>query len=367
MNNRNKKTYMMHLARIVYILMVTIVLISCSHTNKNGSVVGKVKEYDLRSFAQKELFIANGRMAMTDSFLVVVSHQQNNICTLYDVYNRMEEVCVYGNKGGGPTEFIQPLLTYSYGNTFGLNEVNKQELIIMEVDKTSEKKITLHEKKRLKALYKVQKDKWIPSNYYFVKLNDEYFVSLIGTEDGRFFTLSDSTLSAIENFGESPIEEELSAIAARNRLNGRIVAYNGKMAFAATKLPYLALYDMCNEKMVKKWSLYYAETNYGVKNGDLLFDREKAIGPLLDLKMDSKYIYLLYMDQLLSEYDYFDSEKSCSNKIVVFDHSGNKVACLKLDCRIQEMAVFSKELKLYGIAQKPDIFLVEFNLPKELY
>lgn len=95
MNNRNKKTYMMHLARIVYILMVTIVLISCSHTNKNGSVVGKVKEYDLRSFAQKELFIANGRMAMIDSFLVVVSHQQNNICTLYDVYNRMEEVCVW--------------------------------------------------------------------------------------------------------------------------------------------------------------------------------------------------------------------------------------------------------------------------------
>lgn len=358
---------MIRLAEIMYILMVTIVLISCSHTNKKENAVDTVKQYDLSSSAGKELFIANGRMEMTDSFLVVVSHQQNNICTLYDVYNGMEEVCTYGNRGGGPTEFVQPLLTYSYDNTFGLNEVNKQELIIMEVDKTNENNIMLHEKKRLKALHKVQKDKWIPSDYYYVKLNDKYFVSLIGTEDGRFFTLSDSTLSAIENFGESPIEEELSAIAARNRLNGKIVAYKGKMAFATTKLPYLAFYDMCNEKMVKKWSLYYAKTNYGVKNGDLLFDKEKAIGPLLDLKMDSKYIYVLYMDQLLSEYDYFDSEKSCSNKIMVFDHSGNKVACLKLDCRIQEMAVFSKGLKLYGIAQRPDIFLVEFSLPEELY
>lgn len=119
--------------------------------------------------------------------------------------------------------------------------------------------------------------------------------------------------------------------------------------------------------MVKKWSFYYAATHYAIKNEDLLFDKEKAIGPLLDLKMDSKYIYVLYLDQLLSEYDYFNSKKSYSNKIVIFDYDGNKVTCFHLDCRIQEMAVFSKGLKLYGIAQQPDISLVEFNLPKELY
>lgn len=356
-----------HLTKIAYLLMVIPVFISCSPIQKREDTTNVVKEYNLSSSARKELFMANGRMALVDSFLVVVSHQQNNICTLYDIYNEMDEVCTYGNTGGGPTEFVQPLLTYSYGNTFGLNEVNKQELIIMEVDKTSDKDIMLHEKQRLKASYQVQKEKWNPSDYYFVKLNDSCFVSLIGTEEGRFFTLSDNALSVIEHFGESPIEEELPAMAARNRLNGRIVAFEGKMAFATTKLPYLAFYAICNKRMVKKWSLYYAKTRYGVRNGDLLFDKEIAIGPLLDIKMDSKYIYVLYMDQLLSEYDYFDSEKSCSNKILVFDYSGEKVACLTLDCRIQEMAVFSKGRRLYGIAQNPDISLVEFALPDELY
>ena len=43
---------------------------------------------------------------------------------------------------------------------------------------------------------------------------------------------------------------------------------------------------------------------YGVKNGDLLYDREKSSGMVLDLDVDKHYVYLLYLDQLLSEYDF---------------------------------------------------------------
>ena len=73
------------------------------------------------------------------------------------------------------------------------------------------------------------------------------------------------------------------------------------------------------------------------------------------------------MKQLLSEYDYYNSEKSCSDKVLVFDHAGSMVACLNLNCRIQEMAVWGKGLKLFGISQDPDISLVTFDLPKNLY
>ena len=73
------------------------------------------------------------------------------------------------------------------------------------------------------------------------------------------------------------------------------------------------------------------------------------------------------MHQLLSEYDYFDSQKSCSDKVLVFDYAGSLVANLNLDCRIQEMAVWAKGSKLFGISQDPDISLVTFDLPKMLY
>lgn len=357
----------MRINYILYILAVVIVFAGCNHVNRKEGLEDIGKEYTLKSNAQKELFMASGRMAMADSLLVIVSLHADDICKLYTVYDKIEEVCTYGKKGNGPNEFIQPLLTYAYGNMFGLNEVNKQELVIMNINKGDNGEVVINEKERLKSPYKREKGKWNPANYYFVRLDSLHYVSLVGVENGHFFTLSDSTLSPINHFGDSPIEESLSPLSARNRLNGKIVAHNGKMVFATTHLPYLASYSIYDGKMEKEWSLFYAQTGYGVRNGDLLFDKEKAIGPLLDIKIDSRYIYVLHMNQLLSDYDYFNAEKSSSDKVLVFDYNGNKVATLNLDCRIQEMAIASKCFKLFGITQQPDLSLVEFSLPKELY
>lgn len=83
--------------------------------------------------------------------------------------------------------------------------------------------------------------------------------------------------------------------------------------------------------------------------------------------MDAHYIYVLYMDQLYSEYDAYNAEKSCSNKILAFNYDGELAATLHLDCRINAMAVCREKHKLYGIAQQPDMSLVTFDLPEELY
>lgn len=343
-----------------------ILFSSCNNVSKRDGIKDISKNYNLSFSNKKELLLSCPKLAMSDSLLVIVSSGQHEICTVYDICNKMDEVCKYGYIGNGPGEFIQPLLTYAYGNTFGLNEVNKQELAIMGIKK-EEGKVVVYEKERLKTQHKRQRGEWIPSDYYFVKLDEKHYVSLTGTENGKFFTLSDSAMVPIMKFGESPVEYKLAAINSRNILSGKIVACHGKMVFATTKLPYLSFYEMSDGNMVKKWSLYYAETAYGERNGDLLFDKDKATGPALDIKMDEKYIYVLYMHQLLSEYDYFDSQKSCSDKVLVFDYTGSLVTNLNLDCRIQEMAVWAKGLKLFGISQDPDISLVTFDLPKMLY
>lgn len=169
------------------------------------------------------------------------------------------------------------MLTYGPGNTFGLNEVNSQQLAVIEIG-GSKSGPSFRETKRLKAtLYQRKKGELILFDYYFVKLDSSHFVSLLGVKDSSFFTLSDSALSPICRFGESPIEEELPTLVSRNRLNGRIAAYNGTMAYATISLPYLACYERRNDKMEKKCSLYYAEAGYGVRNGDLLFDKDKSV------------------------------------------------------------------------------------------
>lgn len=347
-------------------LLVLTLLISCTSTEKENASVTFKNNFTLKHNAYNtELLISRGRIVVIDTFLIVVSSQQESFCKVYSIPSNMKEVYSLGRKGSGPGEFLQPLLTYSYNNTFGLNEVNKQELAIMQLNNTNGN-LSINEQARLKAPYKMKKGELVPPDYFFTKLNETHYVSALIAEDGRFFSLLDSTLSHINQFGESPIPEKLSLISTRNRLQGRIAANEGTMVFATSDLPYLVSYKLMNNEMQKQWSLYYAQAHYGVRNEDLLFDKEKSFGMVIDLKMDVQYIYLLYLDILQSEFDFSKTEKSLANKILVFNHQGDPVAKFDLSCRISNMALLRNQAKLFGLAQLPEPTIVEFDLPKKL-
>lgn len=342
-----------------------LIYISCNSENKKNTGAIFKNEYILKHKAyDTEILISYGKITVIDTFLIVVSNQHDHFCKIYSISNDMKEVYSYGHIGNGPHEFIQPMLTYSYNNTFGLNELNKQELAIMCLE-TENGNISLKEKVRLKAPYKMKKGELNPPDFYFSRLDDTHYVSLLCGGNDSFFSLLDSTLTHIDRFGESPIHEELPVFASRSRLKGDLAAYNGTMVFATSNLPYLASYRLNKDKMQKQWSIFYDQTYYETRNGDLLFSKEKTFGQMLDLKMDNKYIYVLYLDQLLSEYDYNQTEKSCANKILIFDYQGNPITKLHLSCRIKKMAISSDRTKLFGLAQLPDPTLVEFKLPKE--
>ena len=339
---------------------------SCSTGSKNEINLKFDKTYTLKHKVHNtELLISFGRMAVIDSFLIITSSQSNSFCKVYSIPNGMKELYGYGHIGNGPNEFLQPRLTYSYKNTFGLTEVNKQELTILRLDNPNNN-ISIIEESRLKAPYKPKKGELTPGDRYFIKLDDTHYASLLLGGKNQFFSLLDSTLTHITRFGESPIPEKLSILSSMNRLNGKIVACNGMMAFATSRLPYLACYQLQANKMYKQWSFFYDETYYQVRNDDLLYSKEKSFGKMCDLAMDSQYIYVLYLDQLLSEYVYGDPEKSFANKVLVFDHKGNPVAELNLGCRIIQMTLSSDKTKIYGLAQLPEPQIVEFDMPKEL-
>lgn len=335
-------------------LLLLVLLASCTSTDKKDVGVTFKKSYNLEHKAyDTELLISRGRIAVINNFLIVISSEQESFGKVYSIPNNMKEVYSFGRKGNGPGEFIQPILTYSYDNTFGLNEVNKQELAIMQLTNNNGN-ISIVEQTRLKAPYNLKKGEIVPPDRHFTKLNETHYVSIVLADDGRFFSLLDSTLSHINQFGESPIAEKLPELTYMNRLQGKIAANDGSMVFATSNLPYLASYKLKNNEMQKQWGFYYDQAYYGVRNGDLLFDKEKSFGQILDLKMDSRYIYVLYLDQLLSEYDHYDTEKSLANKILVFDYEGNTVAKLHLSCRISNMALYGNQTKLFGLAQLPE-------------
>ena len=351
----------MILKRIIYLLVCINFLCACSFNQESNSVKNKI--YNLKHKGHCEIYLAQPQLAVTDSFIIIVSPKQSEgICQLYSIENNMEMVCTYGRIGNGPNDFLQPMLTYTTGNTFGLNDLNLSTLAIIRIEQ-NENSISIKEEKKMKAPYKPMKKEFVPRDICYLKLGKGHYVSSLFAGDGCFFTLSDSLLQPIMRFGESPIKEELSSVVSRSRLRGKTAVYDNTFFYATSDLPYIASYTLQKDSMIKAWSRFYRKPYYAISNGDLKYNKEYSTGPLLDMKVDSNYIYLLYMDQLLSEYDYNTTDKSCSNKIYVFNHKGDDVAILNLDCRLSQIAIDSKRKKIYGIAENPEISLVEFELP----
>lgn len=353
----------MYLKIFIFQLICIYLLTGCEFRAKSNNVENDHKEYRLKHKQHCEIFLAQPQIAVSDSFLILVSHKESNgICQLYSIEKNMEKVCTYGRIGNGPYEFLQPVLTYASGNSFGLNDVNLTTLAIMQIEQKDDS-VSIKEVKRMKA-HQMKRGKLWVKDVGFVKIGDDCYVSRLSWEDGCFFNLLDSLLQPIMCFGESPVKEELPGLVSMSRLTGKSAVYGGTYFYASTKLPYLASYKLQDDKMVKDWNLFYRKPHYGVSNGDLKFSKENSTGPLLDIRVDSDNVYLLYLDQLLSEYDYTRTDKSLSDKIFVFNHKGEKKAILHLDCRLSQIAIDSKRKKIYGISENPDISLVEFDLPE---
>ena len=355
---------MKHLNLISIGIIGLLLVSSCSDVVHRVGTVDFKQSYDLKHKGNgTELMLRYGSLFVMDTLLGVFSYSSESLCTFYSIPDGMKEIGSYGSFGNGPGEFSQPKCSYVHGSIIGLSEINKQELVRLDIS-CENGKLSVSEKKRLKAPYKMKKGEFVLPDYDFYRLDDKHYVSLHRGFDNDFYTLLDDSMQPIARFGEPPIPEELPPFAAFNRINGRIATHEGTMFFSLYDLPYLACYRLESGQMQKQWSFYYNEAHYAVRNNDLLYDRDKTFGRVKDLDTDGQYVYLLYLDQLLSEYDGTKTEKSLANKILVFDYEGNGVAVLNLDCRLSNMALSKDSRTLYGIANLPEPTIVEFDMPK---
>ena len=352
----------------IYFLGVLFIAIlsGCTSSNKGVEDDGIEAEYDLKYIKHCDVFMKQPQLQFADSALIAVSYGHNDVvCEFYSVGDNVRRIGTYGSIGNGPGEFLQPLLTFADGDVFGINDVNISSLFVLQIKKDRDT-VFVEELQRLKAPYKTSKEGFVPKDIRFVKLGEQNFVSSLNMGNGCFFTLFDSSLQPISRFGDAPVKDDLSPYVMRSRLSGKTASNQESFFYATTDLPYLASYSLHDGDMVKDWEIFYKTPYYGISDGDIKYIKEKSTGPMKDMKVDDKYIYILYLDQLLSEYDYANTEKSCANKIFVFSHEGEKVACLNLNCRLSNMAIDSKKGKIYGIAEIPDVSLVEFTMPDEL-
>lgn len=354
-----------------YILLLFIIFTSCNLRNENKDVLTEKRVYHAKCSPNgTELFSYAHDLNLIDDLILVTSHR-DTICRVFSIEDNFAFVTSHGRIGQGPGEFIQPLKTHHHKNEFALNDVNKDQLSILAIDSHLDG-IQIKELKQLKVDKQASDKKEMHRHeVYISRLNDTHYVSLCRDANGRFFSLRDSTLKLSNFFGASPIGDihsKNSGIGVSGKLFGKLTTNNnGSMCFAAFNLPYLSCYTLENEIMRERCSFYFDTTSFDIRNGNLLFSKDKAKGKTLDLKMDDLYIYILYSNRLLSEESESLIETSMANNIHIFDYDGNAVASIKLDNYISSFDISHSKKKLLAIAYMPEQKLVEFDLPAEFW
>ena len=330
-----------------------------------GADSGAERVFALKHTLRNAELPSDVQIAISDSFVVLLSaFFEDGCCRTYSTNGSLEQCGSFGRIGNGEGEFCQPVLTFADGNMFGVNDINEMSLTLVTIEGNGAMSVA----DRMKAEYKRVRniDDYIPMDRRFTLLpGTGHYVSLFMKDSASMFTLSDSRLKPLCRFGDSPVEGNLSFMGMSNYLNGFMAASGAEFFFAMNELPYLAAYAFEDGAMKKRWEKFYRSPHYAVSNDAVRYDKERATGPLFSMCADDRHIYLLYMDGLLSSYDYNDISKSSSDKILVFDHSGEYVAALHCDCRLKKIAVDGKRRKLYGVALMPQCALVEFDLPDD--
>lgn len=337
--------------RITCLLGVLPLLLGCQ------SPMGETRadEVFLEHDTEIELFTKNAELICSDDYLAICSSETP--VQLYSLPD-LKLLTSYGSLGPGPEEFLLPSVSLLGDKKIGVNDLKNQSLSILAIHAEKDS-LHLAMEKRL-----VSDEKRQNSVRSFIRVGDSHYAGVIAQKSGEFFALADSSLHTEGYFGESPVDDPLlEPYSSRQRLgNCRLASWGDSFVYSVKDLPYLAKYHLEDGAMKKDWSLFFDKTYFEVKNGDLLFSKDRTFGQVMAVQMDEDYIYVLYLDQLVSEYDYSNPEKSEANRILVFNHLGEQVSVMKLDTRISRMALNRKKKCLFGIARIPEPTLIKFEL-----
>ena len=216
---------------ILFTIVLYCVIGGCGSDTKDAELMKFDKEYSLQHKAyDTELMIQSAYMQTMDSLLLLSSYNSDTVCSLYSIPQGMKQVCRYGVLGNGPREFLQPVLTYSYQNTFGINEINKQELAILEVNADPKGNLFITEQKRLKAPYKRKKGELVLPDAFITRLDDSHYISRICGGENNFFSLDVTAFHAVRSKVRSCGHNRL--LHGWTFLSKRIAYYAGCCHFA---------------------------------------------------------------------------------------------------------------------------------------
>lgn len=202
--------------------------------------------------------------------------------------------------------------------------------------------------------------------FYFVRLENGYYVGLRVINNKDIFSLFDKELNEITRFGNYPFYDGLDKetnFRVTVYFNGTLKVQGNSLYYATPHFAYMARYDIGDDGTATKvWDNFYAKVHSLAKDNEIKFHADNIEG-FHDIAIGKKYIYAAYSGVESGEAKRQRSAMALYPKhLLVLDLEGKPLAKFDLGKRYIPLCLDEKEEYIYIKHYDPDVSLWRYKV-----
>ena len=271
--------------------LLFLCIVSCNDTSHKRINFRQIKSVTSKSIVRDLQIKMPGDFIIIDSTIVVSDPlSPTNIFKLYDIKTG-RFLFEGGLIGHGPTEILTPCNLDFQNNKLQVYDVNLRKYFRYSInwkDSTIIPEVSNWEK-------------FGQSIYNVVRLSSNKYVTN-SDSSGYLFSYIDPLKEKKSYFGDNPIPSIGNISNSTDVFQGTLRTDNqgNLIAYATFQTPYLCLYEIVNDKLIKRFDALFATPSYKITNNELVWNNDNVLG-FMDMAIVNHNVFLLHSNLTKSE------------------------------------------------------------------
>lgn len=355
---------------IVLFMVLLMTFFSCEEQEKKVPFdVQEMPSIPLEGELLEEELLAprTSQMEFVQSQLFLFTPQREEACLV--VNEKGDTIGLFAGIGQGPGELNQwPYFSGTSVNqdTIYMFDGRSKKLYSYHLNVSSEK--VEYKFLESKPIKEAKAPEGIIDNgiFFFVKLENGFYVGLRVINNKDLFSLFDEDLNEISRFGDYPFYDGLDKetnFRVTTCFNGPLKVKGNSLYYAINRFAYIARYDISDDGAITKvWDNFYAKVHSLAKNNEIFFHADNIEG-FTDLAIGEKYIYAAYRGMESGEANRQRSAMATyPSSLLVLDLNGKPLAKFDLGKRYFPLCIDDKEEYIYIKHYDPDVSLWRYKI-----
>lgn len=332
---------------VLGIMAFCLCLISCKSEKKGIERIGnasyKVVSDSIYSRMPGSIFFQKGNLYWHDAI------SSENIIHVLDAETGAE-IASFGNIGMGPKEFVQPMLSLSFGNGLYITDLEKGLQALAKINSKTDS---------LELFYQSCRKEELVTDLLHV--SDDVVLYFKPDNNKPFELCSDGSKFQGGNW---PIQENI--INGFDVFQGAI-SYNPQnscFVYSTYAFPYTAVYKLRNNEMSLLKEIRF-DVNYSIVQNELKLDKDNPKG-IMELGLTNKYIVMLQRDVEvegeLPKAKYSRDVSTLPHSLFIYDYELNLKKIINMPFPMLRLCGDVKTNKIYAMSVNPEYELISIDL-----